>query len=77
MTKSNTFFNNKNVIITGASSGLGLELARQLVNAGANVFGTCNNPCNIQPALDSVSSENFKLVQCDVADVLGSAFFFS
>jgi NADP-dependent 3-hydroxy acid dehydrogenase YdfG len=71
-----TFFHNKNVIITGASSGLGLELARQFVNAGANVFGTCNNPDNIKPALDSVGSEKFKLVRCDVADVLDSAFFF-
>jgi NADP-dependent 3-hydroxy acid dehydrogenase YdfG len=73
---SNTFFHNKNIIITGASSGLGLELARQLIGLGANVFGTCHNPDNIQPALDSVDSKRFKLVQCDVADVLDSAFFF-
>jgi uncharacterized protein len=72
----NTFFHNKNIITTGASSGLVLELARQLVNTGANLFGTCNNADNIQPALDSVNSKNFKLVRCDVADVLDSAFFF-
>jgi uncharacterized protein len=73
---SNTFFQNKNITITGASSGLGLELARQFVKAGANVFGTCNNRDNIKPALDSIDSEKFKLVQCDVADVLDSAFLF-
>ena len=28
----------KNVIITGASSGIGLECARIMVNAGANIF---------------------------------------
>jgi NADP-dependent 3-hydroxy acid dehydrogenase YdfG len=64
----NTFFHNKNIIITGASSGLGLDLAKQLVNAGANVFGTCNNPDNIKPAIDSINSKKFKLIQCDVSD---------
>jgi uncharacterized protein len=63
------FFHNKNVIITGASSGLGLELARQLVSFGANVLGTCNNLDNIKAAADSINSEKFKLVQCDVSDV--------
>jgi NADP-dependent 3-hydroxy acid dehydrogenase YdfG len=71
------FFHNKNIIITGASSGLGLELARQFVQHGANIFGTCNNPDNIKAAVDTINSERFKLVQCDAADVLDSAFFFN
>jgi NADP-dependent 3-hydroxy acid dehydrogenase YdfG len=66
------FFHNKNIIITGASSGLGLELARQLVNAGANVFGTCNNPDNIKAAVNTINSEKFRLFQCDVGNVAES-----
>jgi short-subunit dehydrogenase len=65
---SNTFFTNKNIFITGASTGLGLELARQLINFGAKVFGTCNNTSNIPTALSSVNSQNFELVQCSVMD---------
>lgn len=37
LTPSNAFFENKNVWITGASSGIGAELAVQLSEAGANV----------------------------------------
>jgi uncharacterized protein len=66
------FFHNKNVIITGASSGLGLELARQFVQHGANVLGTCNNPYNIKAAVDSINSKKFRLVQCDVGNVTES-----
>ena len=34
---SNAFYENKNIWITGASSGIGAELAVQLSEAGANV----------------------------------------
>jgi uncharacterized protein len=64
-----TFFTNKNVFITGASTGLGLEISQQLIRLGAKVFGTCNNLNNIPKALNSISSQNFKLVECDVMDV--------
>jgi NADP-dependent 3-hydroxy acid dehydrogenase YdfG len=70
------FFHNKNIIITGGSSGLGLELARQFVQHGANVLGTCNNPDNIKAAVDSINSERFRLVQCDVSNVTESKTVF-
>ena len=34
----------KTVLITGASSGIGLETAKQLSNQGYKVFGTSRNP---------------------------------
>ncbi|XP_030485160.2 dehydrogenase/reductase SDR family member FEY [Cannabis sativa] len=34
---------NLNVIVTGATSGIGLQTARELVMAGANVFMACRN----------------------------------
>lgn len=34
----------QNVLITGASRGLGLEFARQYAQAGYRVFATCRNP---------------------------------
>lgn len=33
-----SYFQNKTVVITGASSGIGAELARQLYSLGANIF---------------------------------------
>ena len=33
-------FNNKIVLVTGAASGIGLEIARQFLAAGATVIGT-------------------------------------
>jgi uncharacterized protein len=66
---SHLFFTNKNVFITGASTGIGLELSRQLVVLGAKVFGTCNNPNNIATALNSINSKNFELIQCSVMDI--------
>ncbi len=39
----------KNIVIIGASSGIGLELAAQLSKAGHNVYGTYNKNANSSP----------------------------
>lgn len=42
----------KTALVTGASSGLGLELCRQLINQNFKVFGVCRKPSAELKALD-------------------------
>jgi short-subunit dehydrogenase len=51
----------KTVLITGASSGIGLETAKQLAGKGYNVFGTSRNPKTKQGL-------PFKMLALDVND---------
>jgi NAD(P)-dependent dehydrogenase (short-subunit alcohol dehydrogenase family) len=46
--------NGKRILITGASSGIGLETARSLVSHGASVVGTARNLAKAQAATSSV-----------------------
>ena len=51
----------KTAIVTGASSGIGLETARALRAAGYRVFGTSRKPV---PAADAA----IRMLACDVTD---------
>ena len=72
-------FVNKNVIITGGTTGIGLATAKAFINAGANVWITGRNVDNLQkasaeindPKLNTVVSDTSKLA--DIA-VLEQAF---
>jgi len=72
-------FANKNVIITGGTTGIGLATAKAFINAGANVWITGRNVHNLQkasaeindPKLNTVVSDTSKLA--DIA-VLEQAF---
>lgn len=53
---------NKNILVTGASSGFGLLVATELYERGYNVIGTSRNPEKIQPLLP------FKILALDITD---------
>jgi uncharacterized protein len=61
-------------IITGASSGIGLELATQLANAGFNLVINARHLDKLQEVekqLKAISNIEIKMVACDVADTEG------
>jgi NAD(P)-dependent dehydrogenase (short-subunit alcohol dehydrogenase family) len=45
----NTSLANKTTLVTGVSSGIGLEIAQLLAERGARVFGTVRNPQSANP----------------------------
>jgi len=51
----------RNIIVTGASSGIGKELCLKLVREGATVYGLCRRVEDLPEAL--------KAVKCDLSDV--------
>jgi 3-dehydrosphinganine reductase len=52
-----TDFNNKLVLITGGSEGIGLALAKQFFSLGANVWILSRHPEKLEKALDLIGSE--------------------
>ena len=62
-------FTNKNVVITGGSTGIGLATAKAFINAGANVIITGKNADNLQKAAAEVNSPKLKTVVSDISDL--------
>ncbi|MCW3162502.1 SDR family NAD(P)-dependent oxidoreductase [Chryseobacterium oryctis] len=56
---------NKNVVITGAGSGLGRNMALEFVKRGYQVFGTATDDEQIKE-LQELSDGNVKLILCDL-----------
>ena len=57
--------NGKRIIVTGASSGIGLVLTRRLVRKGARVVGVSRNPEEIKASLGDLG---VMAIGCDVSD---------
>jgi 3-dehydrosphinganine reductase len=67
-------FNNKLTLITGGSSGMGLELGKKLSGLGANVFILARRPENTEKALQEIikqkvnPQQRFGFILADVSD---------
>lgn len=66
-------FTNKNVVITGASTGIGLATAKAFINAGATVWITGRNADNLQKAAAEINSPKLKTVVSDTSNLAGIA----
>lgn len=62
---------NKNVVITGGSTGIGLATAKAFINAGANVLITGRSAGNLQKAAEEINSPNLKTVVSDTSNIEG------
>jgi len=66
-------FTDKNVVITGGTTGIGLATAKAFINAGATVWITGRNAENLQKAADEISSPKLKTVVSDTSNLAGIA----
>lgn len=57
-------FSQQRILVTGASSGIGLEIACQLMACGAQVFALGRNP----QALQQLHADGCEVLAVDVAD---------
>ncbi|MBB6110935.1 SDR family oxidoreductase [Mucilaginibacter lappiensis] len=62
-------FNNKNVVITGGTTGIGFATAKAFINAGANVWITGRSAGNLQKATEEINSVKLKTVVSDTSNL--------
>ncbi|AOM80222.1 SDR family oxidoreductase [Pedobacter steynii] len=60
-------FKNKNVVITGGTTGIGLATAKAFIGAGANVWITGRNAGNLEKAAIEINSPKLKTVISDTS----------
>jgi NAD(P)-dependent dehydrogenase (short-subunit alcohol dehydrogenase family) len=60
-------FSNKNVVITGGTTGIGLATAKAFVKAGASVWITGRNAENLKKAADEINSPKLKTIVADTS----------
>lgn len=66
-------FTNKNVVITGGSTGIGLATAKAFINAGANVWITGRSAGNLQQSTTEINSPKLRTVVSDTSNLAGIA----
>ncbi|MFD2962261.1 MULTISPECIES: SDR family oxidoreductase [Olivibacter] len=64
-------FKNKNVVITGGTSGIGLATAKAFITAGANVWITGRNAENLQKANAEINNPKLFTVISDTSKLEG------
>jgi len=60
-------FKNKNVVITGGTTGIGLATAKAFINADANVYITGRSAENLERASNEINSPNLRTVKSDTS----------
>ena len=65
----NQQFVGKNILVTGGSSGIGLEIAKQFLAEGAKVIITGRNMKRLEEVKESLNNENLCICQWNIADV--------
>lgn len=58
----------KNILITGASSGIGAACARKSVEAGYKVALAARSVSKLEALVEELGSENALAIECDVSD---------
>lgn len=66
-------FKNKNVVITGASTGIGFATAKAFIKKEANVLISSRSQENLKKASDKINNDNLKTVVSDTANLKGIA----
>ncbi|WP_282038259.1 SDR family NAD(P)-dependent oxidoreductase [Saccharicrinis aurantiacus] len=61
--------NGKRVLITGASSGIGLCIAKKCISEGANVLITGRNEEKLEKAVSEINSDNLSYLKWDISDI--------
>ena len=68
MTNAQSVLAGQTAIVTGASSGIGLECARMLFNAGCSIAVVGRSADRLKPAVEGIASDRWLIVECDVRD---------
>ncbi|CAM4037386.1 NAD(P)-dependent dehydrogenase, short-chain alcohol dehydrogenase family [Pedobacter westerhofensis] len=66
-------FSEKNVVILGGSTGIGLATAEAFINAGENVWITGRSEKNLQPAALKIGNPKLKTLIADTSSLAGIA----
>lgn len=62
-------FTNKNVLITGGTTGIGLATAKEFIKEGANIWITGRNSENLKIAATEINSPKLKTIVADTANL--------